>query len=192
MIEKGPVNWTDLWLFTRIFTYNFHIVRAICHLERGEKKSCSYCYIDLARITLLCWLLLIYFSYDDWIWIKMTSCTGHPLCSLSCPVMGKSLLRGVSPCQKYLSAAIIWHQEKVEGDTGCWMASCGCTLKRGLSSQYRSISCISAPKAFTMNKITMIRSLVLFDYFTPCGRQQPRITLPPVDDLLPWCCVYFY
>lgn len=63
------------------------------------------------------------------------------------------------------------------------MASCGCRLKRGLSSQDRSISCISAQKAFTVNKIIM--RLMLFDYFTPCGRQQPRITLPPVDDLLP-------
>ena len=52
--------------------------------------------------------------------------------------MGKSLLHRVSPCQKYLWAAIIWHREKVEGDSGCKMASCGCRLKHAPTYLHRT------------------------------------------------------
>lgn len=93
-----------------------------------------------------------------------------PVCFTSPPVMGKSLLHRVSPCQKYLSAAIIWHREKVEGDSGCKVASCGCRQKRGPSylPSLEVSPCISKGKAPKRSKI-MWR--VLFNYFSSMSRR---------------------
>lgn len=155
-----------------------------------------YCFISLIDINVLYWSVQ---SFD------LSSALNRPgnatVCFLSPPVMGKSLLHRVSPCQKYLSAAIIWHQEKVEGDSGCKVALFGCTLKHGPTHLHS----VEVWLVFLKEKLLTLARLfcgwcffALFDYLSPCLRrpqqtvEQPSISLSQLDDLLLWSHVYFY
>lgn len=133
---------------------------------------------------------------SGWVELHLVWASTAPVCFISPPVMGKSLLHGVSPCQRYLSVAIIWHQEKVEGDTGCKVAPCGCTLKRGPGPLDRN-PLISKGKSLNTSN-TVITGLMLFDGFSVCQKgpqqtvEQPRISPPQLDDFWLWSHVYFF
>lgn len=99
-------------------------------------------------VLLICWCHPAVLMNTDlfWVWWLRGESSYAAVCLTSPPVMGKSLLHRVSLCQKDLSAVRIWHREKVEGESGCKVASCGCRLKRGPSYLHRLKVCLVSLK----------------------------------------------
>lgn len=165
----------DSWLCWTWFYYLWDIM-----------DTFLYAYFNLSDKKPFVWMLWYCFNWHHHVvlistdlfqawWLRLSRVmlwTGQAVCFISPLVMGKSLLHWLSPCWKYLSAAIIWHQEKVEGDSGCKVAVCGCRLKRGPTYLHwiEVFCCISKWKAFNMSNVIMW--LILFDYFSSRRRRK--------------------
>lgn len=98
-------------------------------------------------------------------------------------------------CQSFLSAAIIWHREKVEGDWGCKVAVCGlthgspvCLLERLYkAAHFFLFFCLfffffvgahpcqcKSERAVEQQRISPVRQLGLWPHICFYCRQSPR------------------